>query len=114
MLIFGVGTHSHFLVDQSSFFTCGFCVFEEDEQKSGFFKPKEENGPSRVKLCPSRVQAVSKVFDLLYGQRYAAWRIGHVFDACRVRVRVSTCPTHGHSTRLPYPCLRAHMFKFFM
>ena len=76
------------------------------KSKSQVFKPKEKNGPSHVKSCLSHVKVVSKVFDLLYGQRHATWRIIHVSDACPVCFRVSTCPTHEHSTRLPYSCLR--------
>ena len=54
--------------------------------------------------CTSRVRAVFEVVDLLYDQRYATWRIGHVSDPCPRCVRISTCPTHGRSTKLPYPC----------
>ena len=93
MSIFGVGTHSHFSVDQSSFLCVVFvflrkhCVFysEEEEQKSGFSSPTKKI----AEPCPSRVQAVSKVFDLLYGQRYTTWLIRHVSDACPARVHVS-------------------------
>ena len=52
------------------------------------------------KPCPIRIQG----FDLLFGQRYATWRIGHVPDAYLACIRVSKCPTHGHSLMLPYPC----------
>ena len=62
------------------------CVFEKEEQKSGFLSP------SRVKPCLSHVQAVSEVFDLLYDQRYATWRIGHVSNLWP-RVHVSDTRT---------------------
>ena len=94
MLISGVGTHSHFLIDQSSFFACGFCVFEKkmclrgSRAKVGFFKPKEENGLSRV-------QAVYKPYpkSLTYYMVNATWGIRHVSDRCPVRVRVSNTRT---------------------
>ena len=65
MSIFGIRTHSHFSVDQSSFFVCGFCVFvkkncvfEEEEQKSGFLSPKKK----MVRVVSSRVRAVYKPY----------------------------------------------------
>ena len=62
-----------------------------------FLSPNKKNwllyGPSRVKLCPSRLRVVSKVFDLLYDQRYAMCRIGYVSDAYLVRVHVSDTQT---------------------
>ena len=94
--------------------SCSFCVFNSLRKKRKrqirvFLSPKKDKAhkicppcPTRVgqvQPCLCRVRAISKSFDLLFGQRYTMWRIEHVSDMCSVHVHVSACPTHGHSTR---------------
>ena len=98
---------SHFPVEVGNpisfvWFLC--CVFDSLRKRNNrirvFLSPKKEKAhkicsscPSRVSAVSSRVQAVSKSFDLLFGQRYATWRIGHVSDTYLVRVCVSDTRT---------------------